>query len=42
MRICEKLGFTLEHSLDDELVRAKLILVPATGGSFSRRRGLSC
>jgi len=23
MRICEKLGFTLKHSLDDEVVRAE-------------------
>ena len=26
MRICEKLGFTLEHSLDDEVVRAEFKL----------------
>jgi acetyltransferase len=23
MRVCEKLGFTLKHSLDDEVVRAE-------------------
>ena len=26
MRICEKLGFTLKHSLDDEVVRAEFAL----------------
>jgi acetyltransferase len=26
MRICEKLGFTLKHSLDDEVVRAEFVL----------------
>jgi len=26
MRICEKLGFTLRHSLDDEVVRAEFTL----------------
>ena len=26
MRICEKLGFTLKHSLDDEVVRADFAL----------------
>ena len=26
MRICEKLGFTLKHSLDDEVVRAEFLL----------------
>jgi acetyltransferase len=26
MRICEKLGFTLRHSLDDEVVRAEFVL----------------
>ena len=27
MRICEKLGFTLKHSLDDEVVRAEFALL---------------
>src|SRR4029077_11465036 len=26
MRVCEKLGFTLKHSLDDEVVRAEFTL----------------
>ena len=26
MRICEKLGFSLKHSLDDEVVRAEFAL----------------
>jgi hypothetical protein len=26
MRICEKLGFSLKHSLDDEVVRAEFKL----------------
>jgi acetyltransferase len=26
MRICEKLGFSLKHSLDDEVVRAEFSL----------------
>ena len=26
MRICEKLGFSLKHSLDDEVVHAEFLL----------------
>jgi len=26
MRICEKLGFSLKHSLEDEVVRAEFVL----------------
>ena len=34
MRVCEKLGFSLKHSLEDEVVKAEFKLAPEPSPSF--------